>query len=158
MTPETIKIVKATAPIIKEKGQDITQRMYEIAFDTRPDARQFFVNTWMVDSEQGRRQAGLLAKACYAYASNIDDLGKLAPAVESIAQKHVDTKVLPETYPVIGECLLAAIKDVLGEAATPEILSAWAEAYGSLADIFIEREKQIYKERDNQLFPVEEAR
>ena len=39
MKAETIEIVKATAPVIKEHGQAITQRMYEIAFAARPDAR-----------------------------------------------------------------------------------------------------------------------
>jgi len=158
MKPETIEIVKATAPMIKEHGQAITQRMYEIAFAARPDARHLFVNTWMVSSEEGRKQAGRLAGAVYAYAQNIDELEKLTGPVEHIANRHVDTKILPEAYPVIGQCLLAAIEEVLGDEATPEILSAWEEAYDALANVFIEREKEIYKERNGALFPVEEAR
>jgi nitric oxide dioxygenase len=59
---------------------------------------------------------------------------------------------------VIGQCLLAAIKDVLGDEATPEIISAWGEAYDALADVFIEREKEIYKERNDALFPIEDSR
>ena len=35
---------------------------------------------------------------------------------------------------------------VLGEAATDEIIGAWAAAYGFLAEILIGREKQIYEE------------
>jgi len=158
MKAETISTIKATAPVLKEHGQAITQRMYEIAFDARPDARQLFATTWMVSSEEGRKQAGRLAGAVYAYAEHIDDLEKLAGAVEHIAQRHADTKVLPETYPVIGQCLMAAIKDVLRDAATPEILGAWQEAYDALADIFIQRERAIYKERNDALFPVKEAR
>jgi nitric oxide dioxygenase len=158
MKAETIEIVKATAPVIKEHGQAITQRMYEIAFAARPDARHLFTTTWMVNSEEGRKQAGRLAGAVYAYAQHIDELEKLAGPVEHIANRHVDTKILPETYPVIGQCLLAAIKDVLGDEATPEIISAWGEAYDALADVFIEREKEIYKERNDALFPIEDSR
>jgi nitric oxide dioxygenase len=66
MKAETIEIVKATAPVIKEHGQAITQRMYEIAFAARPDARHLFTTTWMVNSEEGRKQAGRLAGAVYA--------------------------------------------------------------------------------------------
>ncbi len=69
-------------------------------------------------------------------------------AVEHIAHKHVNTRVIAEQYPVIGQCLLQAMKDVLGEAATPEIMEAWIEAYQALADIFIQREKEIYQEED----------
>ena len=158
MNPSTVDIVKATAPLIKAHGEQITQRMYELAFECRPDVRQFFVNSWMVNPEEGRLQARLLALAVYAYAAHIDELDVLSDTVERVAQKHVTTKILPETYPVIGECLLTAIKDVLGEAATPEVLGAWSEAYGALADIFIQREREIYAERGRELFPIAAAR
>jgi nitric oxide dioxygenase len=46
----------------------------------------------------------------------------------------------------VADALLGAIKDVLGDAATPEILAAWGEAYWFLADVLIGREKQIYDE------------
>ena len=134
MNPKTIEIVKSTVPVVKEHGLKITLRMYEVAFQSRPDLRQFFVNSWMKSPEEGRKQANQLAAAVYAYALHIDELEKLSKAVEQIAKAHVNTKIIPEMYPVIGECLLAAMKDVLGDAATPEVLEAWEEAYGALAD------------------------
>ncbi|WP_413039180.1 globin domain-containing protein [Roseofilum sp. Belize BBD 4] len=157
MKQTTIDIVKATTPVVKEYGTQITQRMYEIAFEERPDIRRFFENTWMKDIEAGRKQARKLAASVYAYAQHIDQLDELSKAVERIAHVHVNSKILPETYPVIGECLIAAMKDVLGEAATPEILEAWTEAYGALADIFIQREQEIYKQEDGQMFSPKEA-
>ncbi len=151
MTPETIKIVKSTAPVVKEKGKEITERMYEIAFNERPEYRRFFENTHMKSPEEGRKQAAKLAASVYAYASHIDELEKLGNAVEQIAHAHVNTRLIPEQYPVIGECLLAAMKDILGDAATPEVMEAWTEAYNSLADIFITREKEIYRQQDKKM-------
>ncbi|CCQ66696.1 MULTISPECIES: globin domain-containing protein [Crocosphaera] len=151
MTPETIKIVKSTAPVVKEKGKEITERMYEIAFNERPEYRRFFENTHMKSPEEGRKQAAKLAASVYAYASHIDELEKLGNAVEQIAHAHVNTRVIAEQYPVIGECLLAAMKDILGDAATPEVMEAWTEAYNSLADIFITREKEIYRQQDKKM-------
>ena len=52
--------------------------------------------------------------------------------------------ILPEHYPHVAEALLGAIKDVLGDAATDEILAAWGEAYWFLAHVLIGREKAIY--------------
>ncbi len=150
MNPKTIEIVKSTAPVVKEKGKEITERMYEIAFNERPEYRRFFENTHMKNPEEGRKQAGKLAASVYAYASNIDELEKLSDAVEQIANAHVNTRVIAEQYPVIGECLLAAMKDVLGEAATPEVMAAWTEAYNNLANIFINREKEIYHEQEQK--------
>ncbi|VEN73788.1 putative bacterial hemoglobin [Candidatus Desulfarcum epimagneticum] len=158
MTPTAIETVKATAPFVKEHGQKITQRMYEIAFQARPDLRRFFVNTWMKNPGEGRKQAQRLAGAVYAYASHIDDLEKLARPLDHIAHVHVEARIIPEMYPAIGECLLAAMKDVLGDAATPEVLGAWKEAYGALADILISHEREIYKDGDNDLFSPREAR
>ena len=151
MKPETIEIVKSTAPVVKEYGKAITKRMYEIAFNERPEYRRFFENTHMKGEEEGHKQAAKLAASVYAYASHIDQLEKLGDAVEHIAKAHVNTRVIAEQYPVIGECLLAAMKDVLGDAATPEVMDAWTEAYNGLADIFINREKEIYHEQEAEI-------
>jgi hemoglobin-like flavoprotein len=39
-------------------------------------------------------------------------------------------QVTPEQYDIVGANLLWAIKEVLGDAATPQVISAWGEAYG----------------------------
>ncbi|MEN8727666.1 MAG: globin domain-containing protein, partial [Sulfurovum sp.] len=68
----------------------------------------------------------------------------LSSAVEGMAKRHVKTKVKPEHYPMVGVSLLHAIKDVLGDAATNDIIEAWKEAYFFLGDILIAREKELY--------------
>ena len=87
-----------------------------------------------------------MAGAICAYSANIDNLEALGGAVELIAQKHASLQIKPEHYPIVGENLLESIREVLGEGATDEIINAWAEAYGFLADILIGREEQIYSE------------
>jgi nitric oxide dioxygenase len=80
-------------------------------------------------------------------AQNIDNLSAIMPLVEKIGARHVACGVKPEQYPIIGANLLAAIKEVLGDAATDDILNAWEEAYGVLAEIFIAEEAKIYAGR-----------
>jgi nitric oxide dioxygenase len=80
----------------------------------------------------------------YAYATNIDKLDNLQKGIDQVAQIHVDTKILPEHYPWVGESLLIAIKEVLGDTATDEVMDAWSEAYGFLAEVFIVKEKELY--------------
>jgi len=150
ISQRTIDIVKATAPAVKEHGEQITTRMYEIAFAERPDYRLGFENTWMVDSH-GNGQARKLAASVYAYATHIDNLEELASAVDRIARKHVEARILPEQYSLIGNKLLEAMKDVLGEAATEDVMDAWSEAYNALATIFIDAEAKLYKENDQAL-------
>jgi nitric oxide dioxygenase len=55
----------------------------------------------------------------------------------------VSLGVRPDQYPIVGEHLLGAIKAVLGDAATEDIISAWAQAYGNLADILMGRESEL---------------
>jgi nitric oxide dioxygenase len=64
--------------------------------------------------------------------------------VELIAQKHASLQIQPEHYPIVGENLLASIREVLGEGATDAVIQAWGEAYGFLAHILIGREEEIY--------------
>lgn len=142
ISQQTIDIVKSTAPVLKEHGKTITKRMYEIMFATHPEVKSQFD----MSAQANGTQPAKLATAVYAYATHIDDLGALKTAVDKIAHRHVATHVLPEQYPIVGECLLKAIQDVLGDAATPDVMAAWTEAYGALADIFINREQQIYQE------------
>ncbi|WAL58298.1 globin domain-containing protein [Thermocoleostomius sinensis] len=150
VSQKTIEIVKATAPILKERGEEITRRMYEIAFTERPDYRRGFENTWMQHFDGGG-QAHKLAAAVYAYATHIDRLEKLTATVDHIAHRHVATRILPEQYPLIGEKLLQAMKDVLQDAATDEVIAAWAEAYEALASLFIQKEKAVYQQEDQVL-------
>jgi nitric oxide dioxygenase len=84
--------------------------------------------------------------AVLAYAENIDDPSVLAPVVHLIANKHASLGIRAEHYPIVGHHLLESIKEVLGDAATDELISAWAEAYGQLADIFIDAERKLYAE------------
>ncbi|NER98315.1 MAG: bacitracin resistance protein BacA [Symploca sp. SIO1B1] len=141
VSQETINIVKSTAPILKKHGQKITTRMYEVMFEQYPDVKTQFD----MSAQANGTQPAKLATAVYSYATHIDHLETLQAMVDKIAHRHVQTHVLPEQYPIVGECLLQAMKDVLGDAGTEEVVAAWAEAYQALAEIFINREQQIYQ-------------
>ncbi|WP_066775060.1 NO-inducible flavohemoprotein [Croceicoccus mobilis] len=145
LSEETIALVKATVPALEAHGLDIVREMYARMFENR-EIRDLFNQSHHGDSGS---QPRALTGAILAYASNIENLAALAPAVERIAQKHVGLQILPEHYPHVAQALLGAIKTVLGEAATPEILNAWGEAYWFLADILIARETMVYtKQRE----------
>lgn len=137
---QTIATVKATVPALEAHGLDITTAMYARLFED-PAIRDLFNQSH--HGETGS-QPKALAAAVLAYAQNIDNLGVLGEAVERIAQKHVGLQILPEHYPSVATALLAAIKDVLGDAATDEILNAWGDAYWFLADILMARESELY--------------
>ena len=142
LKPEIIAIVKATAPILEQHGEALTRHFYKRMFSHNPEVLPFFNPS---NQHAGTQQKALAAAIC-AYAANIDNLEVLGSAVELIAQKHASLRILPEHYPIVGENLLASIREVIGAGATDDIINAWAEAYRFLADILIRREGQIYAE------------
>jgi nitric oxide dioxygenase len=121
ISQQTIDIVKSTVPILKQHGQKITIRMYEIMFHNYPEVKAQFD----MSAQANNSQPAKLAAAVYSYANNIDNLEALKTMVDKIAHRHVKTQVLPEQYPLVGECLLQAIQDILGDTATEEVMTAW---------------------------------
>lgn len=142
LSEQTIAIVKATAPALQQHGVAITTRMYERMF-INADVKAMFDQAAQESGEQPRR----LAAAILAYAQNVDKLQNLTAPVQRMVERHVDTGVKPEHYPIVAEALLPAIRDVLGDAASDEVLAAWGEAYWFLADILIGKEAQLYAEQ-----------
>lgn len=142
LSAETIACIKATVPALAEHGAAITKVMYGRLFQ---DAH---IKALFNHANQGGdgKQVHALAGAILAYAQNIDNLGALTPVVERIAQKHIGYDIRPEHYPFVANALLGAIAEVLGEAATQEVLAAWGEAYWFLADILKGREGAIRDE------------
>ncbi|WP_152392375.1 NO-inducible flavohemoprotein [Paenibacillus guangzhouensis] len=147
LNPSTIAIIKSTVPVLEVHGTAITKRFYELLFTNHPELLNIFNHA---NQRQGK-QSGALANAVYAAAANIDRLEQIIPVVKQIGHKHRALGIKPEHYPIVGEHLLIAIKDVLGDAATDEIIGAWAEAYGVIADAFIGVEAEMYAQAAGQL-------
>lgn len=147
LSDQTIALVKATVPALEVHGLAIVHEMYARLFQNSDIAALFNQSHHGDAGSQPRALTG----AIMAYASNIENLAALAPAVERIAQKHVGVQILPEHYPHVGEALLGAIKAVLGDAASDEILEAWGEAYWFLANILIARENRLYADQNTAM-------
>lgn len=141
LTPEQTAIVKATVPLLETGGEALTTHFYRIMLSEHGDVRPLFNQAHQASGDQPRA----LANAVLRYARHIDDLGALGSLPAQIIQKHVALQVLPEHYPIVGSCLLRAIREVLGEdIATDAVIEAWAAAYGQLADILIGAEGAEY--------------
>ncbi|MGO4539408.1 NO-inducible flavohemoprotein [Paenibacillus sp. 2TAB19] len=146
LSNNTVAIIKSTVPVLEVHGLAITKRFYEMLFASHPELLHIFNHA---NQKQGRQQTAL-ANTVYAAALHIDRLPDILPVVKQIAHKHRSLGVKVEHYPIVGHHLLQAIKDVLGDAATDDILQAWGEAYGVIADVFISVEAEMYEEAKRQ--------
>ncbi len=132
--------IDASVPVLREHGLAITSLFYKNMLGEHPELTRLFN---MGNQARGAQQQSL-ASAVFAYAANIGTPEALGPVVKRIVHKHVSVGIRAEHYPIVGRHLLASISATLGEAATPPLLAAWAEAYNSLANLLIAAEAGMY--------------
>jgi nitric oxide dioxygenase len=132
--------IDASVPVLREHGLAVTTTFYRNLFAAHPELSNLFN---MANQASGAQQQSL-ASAVFAYAANIGNPAALGPVVNRIVHKHVSIGIRAEHYPIVGQYLLGAIAETLGDAATAPLLAAWDEAYSALATLFIDAEKAMY--------------
>lgn len=138
MTKEQFRIIKDCVPILQNNGEDLTKEFYRILFETYPEVKPMFNMNKQASGEQPKA----LASAILMAAKNIENLENTRKFVDKVAVTHVNLNVKEEHYPLVGECLLKAIKNLLNP--SDEVLKAWELAYGEIANFYIGIEKKLY--------------
>ncbi|APA87806.1 NO-inducible flavohemoprotein [Paraburkholderia sprentiae WSM5005] len=145
LSAEHRAIIKATVPLLESGGEALTTHFYNLMLSEHPEVRPMFNQANQASGAQPRA----LASGVLMYARHIDQLEQLGGLVAQIINKHVSLNVQPEHYPIVGKCLLRAIREVLGaDVATDAVIEAWAAAYQQLADLLISLEEKIYAESE----------
>jgi hemoglobin-like flavoprotein len=101
---------------------------YARLFELDPGLRPLF----KADMTAQRR---MLMSALATAINGLDDLDTLVPVVESLGRRHVGYGVKDADYDTVGQALLDALQQGLGDDFTPEIKAAWAEVYALLASV-----------------------
>lgn len=141
LSSQSESVVKATAPVVAEHAVEITSRFYPVMFEAHPELLRLFNQGNQANGDQRRA----LASAVVAYAIHLidPDSPSFRPVMQRIAHKHVSLGIRPEQYTIVGHYLMAAVADVLGEAATPDVLQAWDEVYWLFACQLIAEETRF---------------
>ncbi|MHA6907781.1 globin domain-containing protein [Ralstonia pseudosolanacearum] len=140
LSEQSKPLIDASVPVLREHGLTITQTFYRNMFASHPE----LTNLFNMGNQANGSQQQSLASAVFAYAANHGNNAALAPVVGRIVHKHAAVGIRPSHYPIVGRHLLGAIAEVLGDAATPELLAAWDEAYWLLAAELIAAEARLY--------------
>lgn len=135
-----IETVQSTLPLLESAGTALTEHFYARMFRDNPELKDVF----NLAHQKSGAQPVALFNAILAYARHLNNPAVLSQAIERIAQKHTGFLIRPEQYAIVGHHLLATIRELAPDAATPEVLEAWGLAYQQLAQIFIGREAEIY--------------
>lgn len=130
MTPIQIALIRDSFAKVVPIQATAAELFYNRLFAIAPEVRPLFKGDMV---EQGKKLMAALA----VITRSLDDLDTLLPTAARLAERHVGYGVQPEHYPPVGEALLWTLETGLGDAFTPEVKEAWAEAYGALSAVMI---------------------
>jgi nitric oxide dioxygenase len=144
LSARSAAVVGATAAVVAEHAEQITARFYPRMFAEHPDLLRVFNQGNQATGEQSRA----LAASVVAYAVQLidPDAPSFDHVMSRIANKHISLGIRPEQYTIVGHHLIAAVGEVLGDAVTPEVASAWDEVYWLFATQLIAEEARLYQQ------------
>lgn len=142
LSPESKAVVEATAGVVAEHAEEITRRFYPHMFAAHPELLDIFNTANQAVGEQPKA----LAASVVAYAVHLitPDAPDFTPIMQRIAHKHVSLGITGPQYTIVGHHLMWAVGDVLGDAVTPEVASAWDEVYWLFGTELIAEEAKLY--------------
>lgn len=126
MTPARIALVRDSWTRVLPIRQQAARLFYDRLFEQAPEVRPMFRRDPV---EQGDK----LMAALNTLVLSLGRLEQMLPLARELAIRHVAWGVHAAHYDHVGEALLWTLRQGLGESATPEVMDAWAEAYGELA-------------------------
>ena len=129
MTPDQVFLVRSSWPTIAERAEQFTSRFYEHLFVIDESAARLFTGVDM--GAQRKKLAQTLAVVVHA----LDDLDRLMPAIAALGKRHTQYGVSAHHFESVGEALIHAFSDALGDAFTAELRAAWTVAYALVASV-----------------------
>jgi NAD(P)H-flavin reductase/hemoglobin-like flavoprotein len=81
------------------------------------------------------RQRSRLVDALITIVAQAGDLDALAGYLDGLGRHHRIYAARPEHFPLVGECLLATLREAAGPAWTEEVAGTWAAAYALVAQV-----------------------
>jgi len=113
-------------------------------FADHPELLRVFNQGNQATGEQSRALAGSVV--AYAVQLIEPEAPSFGHVLRRIAYKHVSLGIRPEQYTIVGQHLLGAVAEILGDAVTPEIAAAWNEVYWLFAMQLVAEEARLYQQ------------
>lgn len=131
MTEDQIALLRDSFAKVRPISEVAASLFYGRLFEIAPEVRSLFKGDI---SEQGRKLMATLS----VVVNGIDDLPRLLPAVQALGARHAGYNVTAEHFAPVGAALIWTLEQGLGDAFTPDVRTAWVEAYGVLSGVMIE--------------------
>lgn len=127
---ETVRAIRKGWAVAAVSPDATARAFYAHLFQLDPETERLFHSDMGV---QGRKLTETLAFII----DHLDDLDELMPAARDLAVRHVSYGVIAEHYTTVGQALIAALQDIVGDGFSVEDAAAWADVYGELSGAMI---------------------
>jgi hemoglobin-like flavoprotein len=124
-----VELLRSSFALVVEREPEVTRRFYDVLFTNYPQAKPLFVTRGRTEQER------MLRDMLVAIIDHLEDGPWLTDQLGALGARHAGYGVTPEMYAWVGASLLETLKQVAGEAWTPELAAAWTEAYGAIAGL-----------------------
>jgi nitric oxide dioxygenase len=123
MIPERRKLVIESWEALSPNGAAVGANFYRRLFEIDPGLQALFSQVTMED--QVRKLVTMLDLVVHS----LDLPERLVPVLKQLGERHAKYGVHDEHYGKVGTALVGAIEEELGDRFTPDVRSAWNEAY-----------------------------
>jgi hemoglobin-like flavoprotein len=131
MDEQTIRLLQSSFAEVMAIRQEAAALFYERLFAIDPALRPLFHDTDM------RSQEMKLMAALALVVNKLRQLEEVIPGLEKLAVKHVDYGVEEHHYATVGQALIQTLSLAFGERFTPQLRTAWLNAYGAISGVMI---------------------
>lgn len=130
MTPRQIALIRMQFGTLGRNADGFAALFYDHLFLLDSTLRPLF-------PADMRGQRVKLVKALAHVILSLDRLDAVMDQVRELGTRHAGYGVQPYDYATVGEALLAALEEALGEDFSAEGREAWTLAYGTIAEAMI---------------------
>lgn len=129
---EQIRLLEDSFEKIKPNCMAFSECFHRHLFEYHPEVKPMFEEVSLELQEKK------LVASLALIVENLHNPEALAHALQGLGAYHVTKGTLAEHYPYVGQALLGAFEEFLGEDWTPEVADAWKQAYRAISDIMLE--------------------
>ena len=126
MTDQQKLLVQQTFRDISLESESTAALFYKRLFELAPEVRPLFKGDL-------REQGIKLMQTLSFVVSSLNHLDSISANIKSLGERHHKYGVQPQYYGFVGEAMLWAFEQTLGQKFTPQVKESWEEVYTNLA-------------------------
>jgi len=127
---ETILAIRKGWAVAALSPEATARAFYAHLFQLDPATERLFHGDMTI---QGRK----LTETLSFIIDHLDDVDHILPAARDLAVRHVSYGVVPSHYETVGQALIAALQDIVGDEFSSDDTSAWVDVYTALSGAMV---------------------